>query len=403
MGRWKQHALLLGGIGVSHFGNWIYLIALNILVLDMTNSAAAVAGLYIIGPIARLFTNLWAGSVIDRMNKRHLMILADVIRGALIFLIPLMSSIWAIYVIMFVANLASAFFGPSSTFYITKLVAPDERKRFNSLMSMLTSGSFLLGPAIAGVLIITIGTAWCVVINAVSFFICAFLISMLPNVVDENLAKREPVRLRVILEDWKLVQQFMLDSRYFIRIYLLYQSAIMIFFALDSQEVTYIKQYLHLDDQLYGLIVSLAGVGALLGAAASAIVANRFSLQAYLAVGMLFSTLGYAMFYLSSQFWTATFSFVFLGFVMSFSNTGYSTFYQNNVPTSIMGRFGSTEGMFQSVVQIIATSTLGLMAEWFDLQLVCMIFALMAVLISIGLFVNVYQKSKQSYYAESQM
>jgi len=399
-GTWKQYSLLLGGIGVSHFGSWIYLIALNLLVLEMTNSAAAVAGLYTIGPIARLFTNLWAGSVIDRMNKRKLMIVSDVVRGALICLIPFMPSVWAIYAITFAANIAGAFFGPSSTFYITQLVCVEQRKRFNSMMSMLTSGSFLLGPAIAGVLIIFIGTEWCVIINAITFFICAFLIYLLPDVVDDNLAKREPVRLRVIIEDWKLVRQFMIGARYFITIYLLYQSALMIFFALDSQEVTYIKQHLQLNNQLYGLIVSLAGAGALLGAGASAMVAKKISLQVYLGVGMLLTTLGYALFYISSDFWTATLSFVFLGFVMSFANTGYSTFYQNNVPTSIMGRFGSMEGMLQGVVQIVATTTLGLLAEWFDLQLVCVIFAITAIFIALGLVVKVFQKSKQSYYAE---
>ena len=60
----------------------------------------------------------------------------------------------------------------------------------------------------------------------------------------------------------------------------------MIAFALDSQEVTFIKQNLALSDQMYGLIVSIAGVGALIGAAASAAFAKRFSLQLYLGVGM---------------------------------------------------------------------------------------------------------------------
>ncbi|WP_036604252.1 MFS transporter [Paenibacillus assamensis] len=403
LGRWRQYSLLLGGIGVSYFGNWIYLIALNILVLNMTNSAAAVAGLYMIGPIAKLFTNLWAGSVIDRMNKRKIMIAADVIRGVLIFLIPLMSSIWAVYAIVFVCSLASAFFGPSSTFYITKFVAIEERRRFNSIMSMMNSGSFLLGPAIAGVLIILIGTGWCVIINAVSFLICAFLIGMLPDVSDENAAKREPIRLKMIIEDWKLVQQFMLRSRYFVKIYLLYQIAIMIFFALDSQEVTFIKQNLHLNDQLYGVIVSVAGIGALLGASASAIWVKQFSLQTYIAVGLLFTTIGYTMFYSASGFWFATISFILLGFFMSFSNTGYATFYQNNVPTSIMGRFGSMEGMFQSIVQIMATFALGTLAEWFDLQLVTIIFSVVSIVIAIVLSFHIFDKSKRAHYEEGQM
>ena len=279
---WKKYSLLLSGIGVSFFGNWVYLIALNILVLNMTGSAAAVAGIYIVGPIARLLTNFWAGSIIDRVNKRKLMVMADVLRGSLVLLVPFLDSLWIVYGILFVANIAGAFFGPSSTFYITKFVAETDRRRFNSIMSMMNSGSFLIGPALAGVLIALFGTTWCVILNAVTFFFCAFCIARLPDVEDENVNKREPITAKMLVSDWLVVKGFIQKDRYFIKIYLLFQAALMIVFALDSQEVTFIKQNLALSDQMYGLIVSIAGVGALIGAAASAafvkalLVANVF-------------------------------------------------------------------------------------------------------------------------------
>lgn len=87
MGARKNLILLISGIGISYLGNWIYLIALNISILNLTGSAAAVAGLYIIRPIAILVTNTWSGSVIDRVNKRKLMIVIDIIRGLLVLLI----------------------------------------------------------------------------------------------------------------------------------------------------------------------------------------------------------------------------------------------------------------------------------------------------------------------------
>lgn len=93
MNIWKKPILLLSGIGISYLGNWIYLIALNLSILELTGSAAAVAGLYIIRPIAVLLTNTWAGSVIDRVNKRYLMIAIDLIRGVLVFCIPFIGSL----------------------------------------------------------------------------------------------------------------------------------------------------------------------------------------------------------------------------------------------------------------------------------------------------------------------
>ncbi|MFJ7933883.1 MFS transporter [Sporosarcina sp. NPDC096371] len=397
---WKKYSLLLSGIGVSYFGNWVYLIALNILVLDMAGSAAAVAGIYIVGPIARLLTNLWAGTIIDRVNKRNLMVLADILRGSLVLLVPFLDSLWTVYSILFVANIAGAFFGPSSTFYITKFVADTDRRRFNSIMSMMNSGSFLIGPAVAGVLIALVGTTWCIVLNAVTFFFCAVCIAKLPDVEDENLQKREPITVKMLVSDWHVVKGFIQQDRYFIKIYLLFQSALMIAFALDSQEVTFIKQNLVLSDQMYGLIVSIAGVGSLLGAAASAGLAKRFSLQMYVGVGMILTAVGYLLFYSAVDFWTATAAFLFLGFFMAFSNSGYDTFYQKNVPTTIMGRFGSLASMFQSLLQITFTFILGVIGEWFSLQMVAIGFASIAVFVALLLCRHVFSKRHRPYYAE---
>ena len=356
MRNWKRYLLLFSGIGISNLGNWIYLIALNILILDMTKSMAAIAGIYIVGPIARILTNFWAGSVIDRMNKRQLMILTDVLRGGLVLLVPFIHSIWLIYVIIFATSLVGSFFGPSSTFYISKYVDDAEKKKFNSIMGVLNTGSFCTGPAIAGFLIGISGITWCIVINAVSFFICAYCIHLLPDVQDGNSKKRVSISLKVIKDDWRVVKNFMVSERYFTKIYLLFQGALMIAFALDSQEATFIKHDLEQSEKMYGLIVSLTGIGAVIGASASVALVKYLSLQTYLGVGMFFTTVGYLLFYCSTGFWSAASAFILLGFFMSFSNAGFDTFYQKNVPQNIMGRFGSISSVLQNILQIILRS-----------------------------------------------
>jgi predicted MFS family arabinose efflux permease len=83
-------------------------------VFDMTGSPLAVAALYILKPLATLFMNVWTGSVIDRVNKRNLMVILDIFRAMLIVLLPLLSSVWFIYSIVFFINMASSMFGPTS-------------------------------------------------------------------------------------------------------------------------------------------------------------------------------------------------------------------------------------------------------------------------------------------------
>ncbi|MGE7907235.1 MFS transporter [Peribacillus sp. NPDC094092] len=400
MTSWKNPILLISGIGVSYLGNWIYLIALNISILNLTGSATAVAGLYIIRPIAVLITNTWSGSVIDRVNKRRLMISIDIIRGVLIFVIPFISSLWTIYTVLLLINIVGSFFGPSSSVYITKLVPPVNRKRFNSIMSLASSGAFLLGPAISGVIIMYAGTEICIVINAITFIICAFFIYLLPD-VDEDLDNiREPVRWKTLINDWKAVREFIKGAKFFLSVYLLFQCAMLIGFALDSQEVTFIKQHLVLSDGDYGLIVSITGIGALGGATVAAVVSKKLQLRLFIGAGMLLTSMGYVMFYASFNFITATLSFVFLGFFMAFANAGYATFFQNNVPVAIMGRFGSMADMVQGIIQIGLTLLLGLTIEWFSLQVVCIIFSLIGAILATVLFITIFIPSKAGYFEE---
>lgn len=401
MNIWKKPILLLSGIGISYLGNWIYLIALNLSILELTGSAAAVAGLYIIRPIAVLLTNTWAGSVIDRVNKRYLMIAIDLIRGVLVFCIPFIGSLWIIYTILLMINIVGSFFGPSSSVYITKLIPRDNRKRFNSIMSMTNSGAFLLGPAIAGILIMHVGTELCIIINAVTFLVCAFFIYLLPNVDEKSNNPQLQIHWKMIMKDWIIVKNFALKARNFIIIYLLFQLALLIGFSLDSQEVTFIKQNIKLSDRDYGIIVSITGIGSLTGAAVAAILAKKLQLKLYLGVGMLLTSVGYVGFYSSYNFLTATLAFIFLGFFMAFANAGYATFFQNNVPIEIMGRFSSIADMFQGVVQIGLTLLLGLFAEWFTLQLVCLIFSIVGTVLAVILLLTIFIPSKAVLFEEN--
>ncbi|SIT88313.1 MFS transporter [Edaphobacillus lindanitolerans] len=396
---WKKYGLLLGGIGVSNFGNWVYLVALNLLVLEMTGSAAAVAGLYIIGPAARILTNLFAGSVIDRSDKKQMMIGSDVLRGLLVLLMPFAGSIWLVYALVFCTNAVGAFFGPSSTFVITKLVPDGERQRFNSFMGMMNSGAFVLGPATAGVLILAFGTTWSIFLNAATFLVCALCIALLPSVTDERDGKiGGRFGWRMIRDDFFAVHRFTRAEPFFFRIYLLFQVTLMVAFALDSQEVTFLKQDLSLDDRQYGVIVSIAGVGSLIGASLAATFAKKVSLQMYIAGGMVMTMAGYTAFYSSAGFWTATAAFIVLGVFMAFSNAGYETFYQRRVPTALMGRFGSLAAIFQSALQILFTLVLGITAEWFTVQGAAIGFSLLAVLLSGVLAMAVMDRRKSGYF-----
>ncbi len=386
---------MLGGLGLSHLGNWIYLIALNLAVWHLTHSPAAVAGIYMIGPAARIISSLFAGSFIDRHNKKTMMIWSDVIRGGIVCIMPLLTSIWLIYCLIFLANIAASFFGPSSTYAITKLVAEDERQRFNAIYSTLNSGSFMIGPALAGIIITMSNTSIAMWVNGVTFFACAIAISFLPALESDGSTSAQRVTLQLIQADFKEVWRFITQQPKLFIFFALYTSTLMIAFSLDSQEMSFLKDILLVEDSTYGLMVSTAGVGAIIGGLCAAAFVKKISLRTYIGAGFALTMGSYLLFYTASTISLATFSFVALGFFMAFSNTGYATMYQKVIPPELMGRFGSSLNLVQSLLQISFTFILGLMAEWFSLQLVTIVFAVVAFLSAIYLWVFIVRHVKQ--------
>jgi MFS family permease len=289
---------------------------------------------------------------------------------------------------IFMISLFGSFFGPSSFVYMTKIVPTEDRQRFNSMMSMVNSGAFLLGPAISGLLIMTVDADFCIIFNAISFIVCALIIFMLPN-VDRNPDSVKPMTKKLLIEDWQVVGKFISTAKYFFTIYVLFQLAMLIGYSVDSQEATFIRLHLQLSVSDYGMIISLTGVGALVGSSIAAMMAKKITYRWYMSVGTVLSSLFYITFYASFNFITAAVSFVLLGFFMSFAGAGYSTFVQNHVPVSIMGRFSSLAEVSQGFVQIVLTLIIGFISELISLQFVCLAVCGLALILGIILIIKV--------------
>jgi len=241
----KSQYLLLLAIGVSNIGDWIYLISLNLIVLDMTKSPLAVSILYILKPLAALFTNVWAGSVIDRLNKRNLMVALDIIRAVFIASLPFFHSIWSMYLVVFFINVASSIFVPTSMTYITKLTPPEQRKQFNSLRSLVESGGFLVGPAVAGMLFLIGTPQFAIYTNALALFLSGIVTLWLPNIEKQTFTEifDQKLTLHMLKDDWKTVIQFSRRSLYVVSVYFLFSSIIIMATAVDSLEAKRCSPY----------------------------------------------------------------------------------------------------------------------------------------------------------------
>jgi MFS family permease len=177
-----------------------------------------------------------------------------------------------------------------------------------------------------------------------------------------------------------------------------FQASMLIAYAIDSQEATFIRIHLKLSEVDYGYLVSVTGIGSLLGSSIATFFAKKIHYRWYLGLGLLLGTSFYFAFYASFNFFTAAASFVLLGFCMAFSGAGFTTFFQKFVPAEIMGRFSSVADMFVGIVQVLITILVGVLSEVITLQLACLIFAGLAVICSIIVCFKVLPPSKSALF-----
>ncbi|GLY11632.1 MFS transporter [Pseudobacillus badius] len=397
--KWKNPLLLLVGIGISNVGAWVYLIALNLIILDMTGSPLAVSILYILLPLAALFTNVWSGTFIDRLNARNLMIFLDFIRALFIFTLPFLDSLFLIYFVVFIINMASSIFEPASMVYMTKLISKTDRQRFNAMRNFIHSCGFILGPSIAGFLFIIGSPYLAIQMNSIALFLSAIVLLLLPNAeIQKGRILSEKMKLSLIYNDWKSILKFSRTNMHVTLVYLLFSVMTVFMTALDSLEAAFATEVLTLSESTYGFLVSIAGVGIIGGSLVNAVFANQLKLTTLIGLGAFFTPIGYIIFAFSNDFIGASIGFFTLTFFLSFANTGFLTFYQNNVPVDIMGRFSSILGILEACLIIVCTVIIGLSAELFDIRPIYIIGSFAFLIL--GLMINfiVSDRSKRSYY-----
>lgn len=397
---WKDPGVLLSSIAISNIGDFIYLIAINIIVFQLTGSAAAVAGLWIISPLTNIVTKFWTGSFIDYRSKRKVMISTYVIRAVFISLIPFAPNMIMVYGLLIVLSVANSFFHPASTTYVTIMIPIEKRKRFNSIRSFASSGAFIIGPAIGGTLLYLYSYEITLWINAMLFVAAALLLLLLPE--KESIDKKNIPALTIsqIVSDFTIVKEFVLMNRYVSIIYLGFTLVMIFSFAMDTQEVVFTQRVIGLSEIDYSLLVSITGVGSVVSAILLTIFSSKFSLRYMISIGLLMTTVGYIIYAFSWSFLSIVIGFLILGFFNVFLNAGIMTFYQNNVPVHVMGRVTSIYQLIQSIVQVLFILGIGLLGDILSLRVVIASLAIVMLITSVIYIWFVLKDNKKSFYIE---
>src|SRR6476620_2791013 len=180
--RQRNFALLWAGGLISMLGDWLLFIALPFYIYDLTGSALATGAMFIAETLPILLFGSIGGVFADRWDRKKTMIVADLLRAALLLLLLAVRSpewLWAIYLVGFVQSSVGQFFNPAKGALIPQLVDESLLMPANSLNSLGVEITRLIGAPLGGALMTMMGLASVVVLDCVSFVISALLIGLI--------------------------------------------------------------------------------------------------------------------------------------------------------------------------------------------------------------------------------
>jgi len=172
--RYRNFRLFFYGQLVSQVGNWLTLVAQTLFVLKLTDSGIALGVLAAaqFGPI--LILGPWAGLVADRSDKRKLLLTVQTLAMAQSFAMAALAfsgdpPVGAIYAVAFFGGVTMAFDNPTRRSFVVEMVPQDDINNAVSLNSALMTSSRVVGPALAGLAVTTVGFGWAFLGDGLSY------------------------------------------------------------------------------------------------------------------------------------------------------------------------------------------------------------------------------------------
>ncbi len=334
----RNFQLFIGGQLVSLIGTWMQTTAQLWLVYKMTGSAALLGVFGFANQAPILFLASIGGYIGDRYNRHYGVIATQVVSMVLAFALAALTfaeaiKVWELILVAFLVGIVNAFDVPIRQAFLVQMVVKEDLPNAIALNSSIFNGARVVGPAIAGFALAWKGPAWCFLLNGISFL--AVLAALLAMRIQKITAKRpegSPFQnfiqgFRFAMGDLPVRSALLLLS--LLSLLGLQYSVFLPIFASDV---------LHRGAKGFGLLMSTAGIGAVLGALYFAGRTNYKGLARWIAGTSLVCGVGLVLFSQSRVFWFSAAVLLFVGFAATVQMAATNTIVQNRVPDELRGR-----------------------------------------------------------------
>jgi len=286
---YRDFRLMWIGACTSSIGTWMQIVAQGWLIYRLSHSSFLL-GLdqFLAGLPIFLFT-LIGGVVADRTERRKILLVSQYIQMASAAILTILVAtglvhVWQILCLSFVSGLAQAFGGPAYQALIPTLVEREDMPNAIALNSIQFNLAVTVGPALAGITLAKLGEKWCFGLNALSFLAPIISLSMISTrFLPEKSAHSMYKSLTQGID-------FIWQSTAMVALIVLAFSMTFLSMPMRTYIPVFVKDIFHRGPETYGNLLSLMGVGSILGSLGVASLGNishkgRFALTGLIVLG----------------------------------------------------------------------------------------------------------------------
>lgn len=196
----RNFRYLWGGQIISLLGDWFNTIAAAILIAELTGSALAVGFLFTIRMLAPFVIAPIAGIYADRYNRKHLLIITDIVRAVIVFgflFVKDASDVWLLYALTTLLSAVSGFFSPARSAILPDVTSARELGTANTLGSVSWSVMLAVGAAIGGITTGLFGSQTAFIVDGLTYFISAALLLQIKLPGSSSATSGTPTRVRL--------------------------------------------------------------------------------------------------------------------------------------------------------------------------------------------------------------
>ena len=318
----------------SSIGTWLAFVALVVDVYDRTGDANWVSALLIADFLPIVVVGILLGPLIDRLPRRNILVIADVLRAGVFCILPFATSAAQIVGLALIVGIATSLFRPAVFAGLPNLVGDDDLGHANGVLQSAENFAWAVGALAGGALVAASGPDAAYWLNAGTFVVSALFILGIRQSLEEGERAPSAGHRRDLVEGLRMVTR----SRGLLTI-LVAWSIVTLGQAIGNvSEIVLAKDVFESGDFGYGVLVATAAIGLTIGSLAGGDLIRRFGIRRPYVAGVVLLAIGFAAAAASPNVWVAAFFVLVSGLGNGAVVVCNAVLVQRSAPDRLRGR-----------------------------------------------------------------